>query len=109
MNRYQGNSGKMERIPERSDKPRQDVFYRPGPPQPVTHARPPRLMKEDSRGGLGILESLVPSLQDKFGSVFSKITELETEDLVLLLILYLLYRESHDEQYLIILGLMLFL
>ena len=108
MNRYQGNSGKMERIPE-SGQRRQDVFYRPAAAQPVMQARPPRLRKEESRGGLGLQESVGDSLRDKFSGVFSKITELETEDLILLLILYLMYRESHDEQYLIILGIMLFL
>jgi len=108
MNRYQGNSGKMERIPEKAQR-RQDVFYRPDVPQPVIQARPPRLKKEESRGGLGLPEGIGDSLREKFGGVFSKITELETEDLILLLILYLMYRESRDEQYLIILGIMLFL
>ena len=35
--------------------------------------------------------------------------ELETEDLLLLLILYLLYRESGDKDWLLTLGAMLFL
>ena len=35
--------------------------------------------------------------------------ELETEDLLLLLILYLMYRESGDKELLMILGAMLFL
>jgi hypothetical protein len=41
--------------------------------------------------------------------LLSGVGELETEDLLLLLILYLLYRESGDQDWLVTLGAMLFL
>lgn len=109
MNRYHGNSGRVESLPERSEISRQELFYRPREAQPSISARPPGLKREESRGGRGSESGLGSLFQDKLGGLFSKLTELETEDLILLLILYLLYRESGDEQYLIILGLMLFL
>ena len=108
-NRYQGNSGKMQRIPEGGDNRSAEVFYRPRQSQPAVSARPPRLQKKESRGGLGFLEGAESSLKDKLSDALGRLTELETEDYILLLILYLMYRESHDEQYLIIMGLMLFL
>lgn len=120
INRYQGNSGRVQRIPERSDPPapqpvRQTAeFNHPRPVQPMQPAqctRPPRLQNGGSRGGLGFLGPLGGGLEKRFGGVFSKLThlELETEDLILLLILYLMYRESRDEDLLLIMGLMLFL
>ena len=65
--------------------------------------------KEQNKTTLWYIALHILILFLSFSGVFSKITELETEDLILLLILYLMYRESHDEQYLIILGIMLFL
>lgn len=55
-----------------------------------------------SRGGKpgGLLGSLASKLD---------LSKLETEDLILLLILYLLYRESGDEELLIMMGAMLLL
>jgi hypothetical protein len=45
-------------------------------------------------GGLGFLGGL----EDKLGGRLSKVTnlDLETEDIILLLILYLMYRESRE-------------
>lgn len=82
-NRYQGNSGRMRRVEEpeaASSAPL--TLFRPAPPPP-----PPK------RTGLGAL------LQNSLGT-------LETEDLMLLLILYLMYRESGDSELLIIMGAM---
>lgn len=117
INRYQGNSGRVQRIAEQGDQPapaavnETGAFYRPRPAQPMQSVRPPRLQNSGSRGGLGFLDGLGSGLEKRFGGIFSKLThlELETEDIILLLIIYLMYRESRDEELLIIMGLMLFL
>ena len=121
INRYQGNSGFVQRVAEQSAPPETaggiqhsgaaGNFYRPRPAQPMQSIRPPRLQSSGSRGGLGFLDGLGSSLEQKFGGIFSRLThlELETEDWILLLILYLMYRESKDEEILIIMGLLLFL
>lgn len=79
-NRYKGNSGKVIRV-EDTEPPRKNVPAKKpcSPPKPV----PP-------------LQKLIPQ----------KIGELETEDLLLILILYLMYRESGDKELLIIMGAM---
>ena len=82
-NRYQGNSGRVERVP---DAPQPSI--RPRPPAP-----PPGL----PGGGL-------QQLLQKFS-----LADLESEDLLLILVLYLMYRESGDKELLFILGGMLFL
>lgn len=84
--RYQGNSGRVTRVEE----PR-----RPDPPEPWPSPvpRPPR------RSGLPeLLGGLLPG-----GEAW------DTEDLILLLILYLMYRESGDSDLLVILGAMFLL
>ena len=59
-------------------------------------------------GGLGGLISGLPSSLE---ALLSRLLpdSLETEDLLLMLILYLMYRESGDRELLIIMGAMLFL
>lgn len=59
-----------------------------------------------SREGLGSVFS-----KEGLGSLISKISKpnLELEDLILVAVLYLLYRESHDIEFLLIAGAMLFL
>lgn len=99
VKRYDGNTGRVIRIPEgppeRGPEPQerrhspepQERRRRPPPPVPGPGALPRQLQNLLS-GSLG---------------------ELETEDLLLLLILYLLYRESGDQDWLVTLGAMLFL
>ena len=89
INRYHGNTGRVERIPE---PPRR----RP-PPQ---NERPPR--PEPGRGGQDPLG--LSALLRRFS-----LSSLEPEDLLLLLVVYLLYRESGDRELLIALGALLFL
>ena len=81
MTRYEGNTGRVRRVPEPG-------AFAPCPPPPP----PPPPMRP---GGL------FPGLRLP--------VSLETEDLLLLLILYLLYRESGDEELLFILAALLFL
>lgn len=82
-NLYRGNGSRAERVDEhrRTEQPR------PQPPQRRKPAPPP--------AGLPIL-----------GELPKKLGELETEDLLLILILYLMYRESGDRELLIIMGAM---
>ena len=88
--RYQGNSGRMEWVAERA-APQPFPMPPPPPPFPPPPERPGFLS--------GLLGRFLPGLQEG----------LETEDLLLLLILYLLYRESGDTELLILLGAMLLL
>ena len=93
--RYQGNSGRVERIEER-DFPAPPAFAPPppaSPPSPLPAAPPP------SGSLTRLLGQFLPGVREP----------LETEDLLLLLILYLLYRESGDRELLIVMGAMLFL
>ena len=81
-NRYKGNSGKVIRVEENL------------PPAPKMRAKPPS-------GNIPVttvnpIQKLIPKT----------LGELETEDLLLILILYLMYRESGDKELLIIMGAM---
>ncbi len=98
-NRYQGNTGRVQRL-------NNDVPVRPRPSQPPA---PPAKLPEKQRplpaqrgGQPGIMEQLGKLLPRSLG-------QLETEDIILLLILYLLYRESGDSELLIIMGAMFLL
>ena len=89
--RYQGNTGRVHRVEERSRQPapeirRPSAQNAPSPARRGTPARQPGLL--DSLG------KLLPGGQEP----------LETEDLILLLILYLMYRESGDSDLLVIMG-----
>lgn len=101
INRYQGNSGRVERFPESGEErrapPREQIPRRP-PPPPV-RPKPSEPAPGGLLNGLGDIGRLLP---DKIG-------ELETDDIILLLILYLMYRESGDSELLIIMGAMFLL
>lgn len=88
-NRYQGNSGKVERIHDTPQPAR-----RPQPAMvPVNRPKPP-----SAQAGGGLANTFQNLLQ-KFS-----LADLETEDLLLILILYLMYKESGDKELLFILG-----
>ncbi len=88
MNRYYGNTGRMERLPDRPDLP-----PAPPPPKPVPPPPPrPRPEPELNR------------LLHRFD-----LRRLERDDLLLLAILYLLYRESGEKELLIVMGAMILL
>ena len=84
--RYHGNSGRVEHVEERPAPP---VFA--PPPQPPPPPPPGSLTR--------LLGQFLPGGREP----------LETEDLLLLLILYLLYRESGDRELLIMMGAVLLL
>ena len=100
INRYQGNSGRVERFPESGEErrapPREQIPRRQPPP---VKPKPPEPAPGGLLNGLGDIGRLLP---DKIG-------ELETDDIILLLILYLMYRESGDSELLIIMGAMFLL
>ena len=101
INRYQGNSGRVERFPESGEErcaPPREQIPRRQPPPPV-RPKPPEPAPSGLLNGLGDIGRLLP---DKIG-------ELETDDVILLLILYLMYRESGDSELLIIMGAMFLL
>ena len=81
--RYQGNSGRFDWL----GRPPEGPPASPPPPPPPESPAP---------GGLSGLR-LLPKL----------LGELETEDLILLLLCWLLYRESGDGDWLIVLGALL--
>ena len=90
VKRYEGNTGRVTRIAE------------PGPSEPIGQAPAPAPLRVDRRPSgpapvrnpLGSLTRFLPR----------GLEGLETEDLILMLILYLLYRESGDSEWLMILG-----
>lgn len=96
LNRWQGNTGKVQRIDENSYEPKKapekqkERFSGPPPAQYSGNA----------------FESIVK----KIGKIIPGTREpLENEDMILLLILYLMYRESGDSELLIIMGAMFLL
>ena len=105
-NHYQGNTGVVRRVAEPSDEARfpsreqtqQGLSALPRPvsaPPPVSR-RPP---------------SPLSGLSGELGRLLSRLSpmKLETDDLLLILILYLMYRESRDEELLYILAEMFFM
>lgn len=108
VKRYEGNTGRVTRVEERTrdqrpPESRQEVHTPQHPSEPRredrSQQRPPAFSPpRDS--------SLPRQLQRLLSGTLG---DMETEDLLLLLILYLLYRESGDQDWLVTLGAMLFL
>ena len=93
-NRYQGNSGRVERVEEaRESRPAglPTAHHRPPPGPPPGERRPP---------------SPLSGLSGELGRLLRRLSGggLETEDFLLIFILYLLYRESGDEDFLFAIG-----
>ena len=108
-NRYDGNTGRFVRIPEPEPPARRQQPALRNPPPPPERSRA-KYGPPPARGGG--LDSLFP---ENISGLLSKLVPgalregLELEDLLLMLILYLMYRESGDKELLIVLGAMLFL
>lgn len=129
-NRYDGNTGRFVRMPE-PEMPERSALRRPPPSQPrreepphreehPQHHEEHRQRRNESgppparrdgpyaqRRSSGDLGGLLSGVTDAIGGLFRG--GLETEDLLLMLILYLMYRESGDKELLIVLGAMLLL
>ena len=80
INRYEGNTGRVVRLMEAGDRLPPPPFPPPPPPRPG----PPRA--------------------DPLSRLFSGLGELESGDLLMLLVLWLLYRESGDQELLLIMA-----
>ena len=92
LNRWQGNTGKVERIDEGK--------MRPGKPEHIGKTPPQPMSVREKRG----------SIMDSISKILPGTAQpLDEEDLILLLILYLMYRESGDTELLIIMGAMFLL
>ena len=89
LNRWQGNTGRVERIDEAS-------FEKEKPPRAVPPAQSAGTPIENI---VKKIEKFVPGVKEP----------LDNEDMILLLILYLMYRESGDSELLIIMGAMFLL
>ena len=89
LNRWQGNTGRVERIDEASLEKEKPPCAAP----PAQSAGTPieNIVKK--------IEKFVPGVKEP----------LDNEDMILLLILYLMYRESGDSELLIIMGAMFLL
>ena len=96
--RYEGNTGRVRPLEEHTE-PRE----RPAPPPEPPRREPPR----PPGPGQNPLSELLPRQLQRMLS--GSLRDLETEDVLLLLILYLLYRESGDPYFLLTLAAMLFL
>lgn len=98
--RYEGNTGRVRPLEEAAPE-------RPAPPPPPPPSVPgPRPHPVPGPGGNPLSELLPRQLQRMLSG---SLRDLETEDLLLLLILYLLYRESGDPEWLLTLAAMIFL
>ena len=109
-NRYQGNTGKVVRVEEKSE-PKQNVRESAPAPSPAERQLRPAAQPQPGRQppqrfrqppASDPIASLSALLQNSLGG-------LETDDIILLLILYLMYRESGDSELLIIMGAMFLL
>ena len=87
-NRYQGNSGRVEKVKE---KPKAQAVPKQQPKE-NKKLPPPKTLPSP-------LSTLLPK-----GAL-----DLETEDIILLLMLYLMYRKSGDSDLLIMMGAMFLL
>lgn len=90
---YHGGGGRPHRVEDAPQRPR------PAPPFASSPMPPPPLP-----------DGPVDPIRQAVESLLGRITlELETEDLILLLIVYLMYRESGELELLFVLGALLLL
>lgn len=96
-NRYHGNTGRVERVEEpRPQRPPPQPGAHGAHRPPPTESRPPGPVNGLSGNVMRLLGRLSPA-------------RLETEDLLLIAVLYLLYRECGDREFLIAIAAYLFL
>ncbi|MGN1001878.1 MAG: hypothetical protein ACI4PC_03830 [Oscillospiraceae bacterium] len=103
INRYQGNSGRVSRVPEPSSGhgARRETGRPAREPRPVPGPPP------GQRRPLSPLSGLSGDLGRLLGRF--TLSSLETEDILLIVVLYLLYKESGDEDFLVMMAAMAFL
>ena len=120
-NRYRGNSGSVERVEDPlltpPSPPPPGISPSPSPPPLPPSPPPPReAAAERPRPPSAPLPpppgaGALPGLGEGIGRLLRRLSPqgLETEDFLLMGILYLLYRETGDRDFLIMLGGILFL
>ena len=107
-NRYKGNTGRVERVDDgehhgnRNSMPPHPYRGYPPPPTPPGRGYPPQPPPPPPGRRPSILDALD-------GILPKKLEGFETEDLLMLLILYLMYKDSGDKELLIIMGAMFLL
>lgn len=101
INRYQGNSGRVYRVQEPSAAP----GHRPPAGEPAV--REPRPIPGPPPGQRRPLSPL-SGLSGDLGRLLGRFTlsSLETEDILIIVVLYLLYKESGDEDFLVMMAAM---
>ena len=117
INRYQGNSGRVVKIEDQgsprvySEKPRTAQPAQTAPPQPHGRNQSPPPPPQKPQSGLfgGGIQGIFSQLGKLLPGGAGKMDALETEDIILLLILYLKYRESGDSELLMMMGAMFLL
>ncbi len=108
-NRYRGNTGRVEHVPDAAPVPnRQRPGISPALQEGQRHANLPDARRSAPRQPQGRPPGPLAALGDSLGGILQKLSpgELETEDWLLLLILYLMYRESGDTELLLIMAAM---
>lgn len=101
INRYQGNSGHVRRVPD----PGTSVSgHRPPAEGPAREPRPIPGPPPGQRRPLSPLSGLSGDLGRLLGRF--TLSSLETEDILLIVVLYLLYKESGDEDFLVMMAAM---
>lgn len=105
LNRYQGNTGRVQRIDDAPAEPLPTEHIptaaeNTGNAKHTAERSAAQNSGKDASGALDKLAQLVPN-------ALEELRNLETEDILLLLILYLMYRESGDTELLIIICAML--
>ena len=138
-NRYQGNTGRVQRVDDRAvsipvRQPHAEAGQSPAPPQSRSRTEPQRGGSQPGQGqqtqgagantqrpaprpvsapGPGAQRPAGPlsGLSGELGRLLGRLSpmNLETDDLILAMILYLMYRESHDEELLYIMAAMFLL
>jgi len=110
---YQGNSGQSRMVhePEREKGRYHGKTLAPLPQQPKQSREKSEARQSGKRPSYEAPPSPLLGLSGELGKIFGKLGSLylETEDLLLLAVLYLMYRESGDKELLIMMGALLFL
>lgn len=103
-NRYIGNTGRVIRVQEPGERENSS-----SPPVPA-HSRA-ELVQARRNSPSAHNNTKTPPGAGLVGELFSRLSPdgLDTEDILLLMIFYLLYRESGDEEFLIMMGAMFLL
>ena len=108
-NHYKGNSGRVRRVDDAPKGPMKASTPPKAPslPPQAKPSPPPHVAPAPSRRP----PSPPSGLSGDVGRLLGKLSlrQLDSDDLLLLLILYLMYRSSHDDELLYIMAALLFL